>query len=457
MVGTAEGEDGSATIDFHQVIMFQGEDPTTTEIERTDAVWVVHKTAWSVPHDVDTLYAYVPDGARNVTIEQMESISHQGTSIFSPGKYSVQQNPDNPPTVELVEDGELAGMYSWSFPSGIDRMSHASVPFSSQEEMEDFDPELTNASEWTIFNGTVGLAPDIGSATYTSKRYIAGTDVLSVNITYLASGAEGNMTFEVTKDNGTTWIPIQNATLTPLDGAGSKLRWRVSMIQDPSLNNTPVLEYLVLAVDFIEEVETIWIQAEYWLEIPTKGLEFDIFLPLDSNETGFVLLAYADPELVFSLEGADVTKDPSETYPGKLSYLHMTGDYEKTLTFTLKIEKPTSPSNEGANVLLFMIPIVLAILIGIVYLKSRTPQSVMDSERAPRDIKEGERVVAAKGAADAREGLMVEKAELMAAIKALDFELEKSMIGPEEHEIRREMIMVKTVDVMRRLDEIGED
>ncbi|NIP37439.1 MAG: hypothetical protein GWN18_20950, partial [Thermoplasmata archaeon] len=224
------------------------------------------------------IYTYVAPGARNITYDHVVSYSHQGSTIYIPGEFSASNNPHSPPSVGPKEGEGFDGYYYWRFSDEAERDVLQAINFTSESDFGDADPELTGIEDWVFDDGVLSLASNVSTATYVSKVYTGGVDISSINTTFNATGVE-NMTMEVTVDNGTTWHePVPGVPLE-FDDIGAKFRWRVTMAQDPTINNSPRLDWADFNTLFTPEFTELLMETTYILDIESKVLEFDQVFP----------------------------------------------------------------------------------------------------------------------------------------------------------------------------------
>jgi len=115
------GDTSVGVTQFHQVIMMQGDDPSSTEVEPRDQVLVLDRAFWSIPWNSTEVYTYISPYARNVSMDNIKSVSHQGSSVFVPGDFSRAVNPDDPPASGWVVEDGYEGYFYWRFPEGVSR------------------------------------------------------------------------------------------------------------------------------------------------------------------------------------------------------------------------------------------------------------------------------------------------------------------------------------------------
>ncbi|MCK4971304.1 MAG: hypothetical protein KAS77_12265, partial [Thermoplasmata archaeon] len=280
---------------FHQMIMVQGDDPDTSMIEARDMLSVVDRSYWEIPWDSDEVYVSMPEDAKSIIVEQVESIPHQGQNIYVPGKYSAMQNPDDPPETGRVTEGDYEGFYYWRFPEHADRSENDTMDVDTDEDFADYDPELTDPDDFIFSFGSIGLAENVTGATYTSKMF-TGHELTQVGLSYWGYEME-NMTFEVTGDNGTTWHPAESGTTSAIPGGGNQFRWRVNMTQDLADDAPPILDWVTFIIHFMPDTTDTWIEASYLLLIPEEGLELDEMFPFDVDNSGLVYVGYFDHDV----------------------------------------------------------------------------------------------------------------------------------------------------------------
>ncbi len=440
---------------FHQIIMLQGNDPDTETQEAKGNVQMIQRTYWRIPWDSDEVYMSVPTDAADLSLDHVDSVPHQGSSVFIPGRYSLSHNPDDPPETGRVSGGDFDGFYYWRFPSMADRDTDATLAFNTTEDFEDYDDNFTDPEEWEISNGTLTLAGNVSSATYTSKMYLGGEGIKSVNLTYDGLVME-NMSLEITIDNGTTWMTVENGkTVTTEEEEGNEFRWRVTMTQNVSDPLPPVLDVVTAEVEFTPPWTEIWLEASYSMWIPKEGLVFDLQFPFDPETPGLIFVSYVDLDVELTVTGMEVTRTPGGKYPDKATYTHMMSTYTCTVTFefTYHVEPGTDPDLPW---LLYVIPLVLVVLIGLLYYFS-TGSGKEPSEDEPGE--DGDEPDGEDGDGtdlDDMDGAELEerKAMLLGSIKRLEQEHAEGTVGDEELEIRRDMYKKEAVEVMRRLHEM---
>lgn len=455
-VGSSDGPDlppndpAVGASDFHQVIITQGDDPDSTDKEPRNLVVISERTFWRVPWDSDEVYTYIPGKAENVFIDQVEAFEHQGQTFFIPGDYSASANPHSPPTFGRVGSGDYQGMGYWRFPEGADRTQRSVVSFAENADWEDMDTNLTDPEDWLIIFDSLSLDENVTQATYTSKRYTGGMDIVSINMTILGE-YKSNMTFEVTWDNGTTWHPIVEGEPLPALGEGTEFRWRVTMTQNDSLNIEPIIDDAAFEVRFIPFKTEIWLEATYHIRVPSQGsAEMYLKFPFDGNYSGMILVAYFDTDMVLDVTGTTVRADPDEKNPGRTTYLHMQGAYEKVLLLTITDEGEAAEGNGLPAWVWFAVPMVIILLVAGAYLLRSKDREVggddmvetpADARRADEDLSE-------------RSELEQVKADILGEIAELDRQLDEGSIDDESHRVKRAELKAEAVEVMRQLESL---
>jgi hypothetical protein len=441
------GDNSVGMTAYHQVSLLQGDDPSTTYEEARRQVLVIDRTYWYVPWNSTEIYTYIPPGARNVTFDHVRSYSHQGSTIYIPGQFSVASNPHSPPSIGPKEGEGFEGYHYWRFPENAQRDLVHILNFTSEADFGDADQDLTTMEEWEFTDGVLAMAANVSTSTYVSKVYTGGVDLVNVNVTFEASGSE-NMTLEVTADNGTSWQEPVAGVPMEFDHDGTEFRWRVTMTQDPALNNTPTLEWTDFRALFTPEFTELLMETTYIIDMESKVLEFDQVFPFDISTTTYVMVFYIDKDMTLEVTGTEVTKSASSMVPGKDTYTHMTGGHDPIITF--KVTDVKAVQEDGSTTTLMMYAVVgiliLIMAIGIAM--------VLLSDRRRPATKDGDTQVGSDGDLD---DLVQRKDALMEAIKDLDGDLEIGLITEEDHRARREELKRETMDVMRLIDERDAD
>jgi hypothetical protein len=413
-----------------------------------DVVRVIDRSFWSIPWNSTEVYTYISPLARNVSVDHVRSVSHQGGSIFVPGGFSRALNPHDPPAMGWMEGEEYRGYFYWRFPDNVSRDVVNTLVFESDADFNDADPDLTAMGDWNVSGGTLSLATNTSSSTWVSKRYTGGVDITSINMTISADMGE-NMSFKVSTDNGTTWNPIEPGTPLDVDGQGYEFRWSVSMGRDPVSNATPVLHNVSFDVQFTPESNDIWLEAQYTLDIIGGALEFSMTHPFDVHGSSFIFVGYVDVDMSLELEGANLTRTDGSVYPTKATYTHMGGQRSALLTFTITDEREDGNGDGGTSIWLYVgiLILVVMMLIGIVMVIAGDRGKAEDGAVDDVDPGDGE-----DEAVEDTEDLEARKATLLEAIRDLDEDHEIGLLDDEEFEERRAALKAETVEVLRRLD-----
>jgi hypothetical protein len=432
---------------YHQVTVMQGDDPSTANVEPRTQILVIDRTYWYIPWNSSEIYTYVPPGARNVSFDHVQPYSHQGSTIYIPGAFSYANNMASPPSIGPKEGEGFEGYHFWRFAQDAQRDLVNSLNFTSTLDFADADPEFTVMDDWNFTNGTLRLETNISSSTYVSKVYTGGVDLINVNATYLVSDEE-NATMEITVDNGTTWREPEHGVNLEFDDEGTEFRWRVTMTQNVSLNNTPELEWAAFDSLFTPRFNELLMETTYIMEVDGKELEFDQVFPFDLNTTTFVMIFYMDEDMTLEVTGTEVIKTPSTMIPGKVTYTHMTGGHDSIITFHVTDLKATQEEGTDTTFWMFVVVGVLILLmcIGLAM--------VLLSDRGGKEAPAGGPV---ESSAEGNDDLLTRKAELMEAIKDLDEDREIGLISEEEHMARREELKADTMDLMRAIEEQEEN
>jgi len=430
---------------YHEVILVQGENPQTEEVEHEHDVWVLDRTAWSVPWNSSTVYIWVPDGARNVTIEHWEQNTLSTTTDYVRGRFHQFYHPLDADMVKVVTQGPYAGFHSWSFPDGADRNFSAALSVQNRSQFHQQTGESVNLSHWNLTGGMLRLEPGVNASTFTSNTTEAGYDISAVTPSW-EMNATGNYTIFVSADNGTTWKNATNGTRLLFPGIGNQLRWRVEMEQNVSTNDTPILDGIELDIEYVTEYMDVFLFTSYVLHIDDGSLEFDMYYPFDGSNTGMVFLGYVDPDYTLVSTGVNLIVSQQEGYEGKVVYRHMAADYQPYITLNITHTPDDTVSGGFSNLPLFLlvgiILIAASIFIGLKY--SRSQQSKGKPKSAARKKSDAD---------DDRELLEKKKARLERKLADLDEEVELGLIDAEAADELREDYRDKLDDIEEKLAE----
>ncbi len=453
------GDPSIGTTAFHQIHVYQGDDPNTEAEEPKDLVRVVEYTNWVVPWNSSGLFHYVPEDASSITLDNVAYVSTSQGPTYAHGPYSAALNPDDPPTVGRVTEGTYAGYYGWGFPEGAETTRPAVLSLLGEEEFIDYDDALTNASHWVIGNETLELAPGVPVSNYTYHGFEFGDDILSVWMNATPIAHEDNITYWASVDDGTSWYRVENGTEVDFVDQGNHFRLRIEMSQNTSLNNTPVLDKLTTVVGY-SPIE-IWLQSSYRLELKDGGLEWDVRFPYDQGGAGLVILVYVDPDVKVDINGTSTTVGKHGSYPGKVVYMHMTGPFSSVLTFTLQEEEEEGLS--GSMFLALTVVLLLIVVVAIAYLRFRSVRAPPEEDEEPSEEEE-EAEEEAKDEAEEPSGvgegsveeLEDKKEKLLQAIKRVEREHEEGLISEEEHGRLTAMYRKRAIEIMKELEKLKE-
>ncbi len=467
------GEPTTANPLTHQLIFFQGEDPETSTVEPTSLVQVLDRTVWRVPWNETVLYASIPMAATDIVFDHVEPFSHAGVTVFVDGAYSAGKNPTSPPAKGRVSSGPLSGLYFWQFPSGVSRaQTVVRNPF-AEGTLTDFEPAATTADAWDIGNGTLALKEGVGAAVYTGRTVRLGHDIVSVNVTWSGAGIGENLTVQVSADDGATWEEARNGTPRSMDGTSAALRWRVSMVQDTALNNTPVMTNMSVKVNHVPESIDIWMNLEYNLQLDSDGsLDVQISYPFDNAQSALIFLGYFDSHVQLKVEGMDVTSATIEGFPNKMVYRHMSGNYLNDLVFRVETVDDAGWGFGRTLLVLGALLVIIAIVLYF-YMSARSRRLVEGEEDEPPEDEGGEEAEAYEDEGEEDEGtddgegegepmsdlddlsleeLTSMKEDILRAIKRADGELEQGILGEDEHAAIRATYKRRALQVMKAIE-----
>ena len=84
----------------------------------------------------------------------------------------------------LVTEGDSAGSYKWYLSDEASRHTSVEALYNSSGLNDIYDPDKTEIEDWNITSDSIGLAPGISSANYTSRMENLGHDIISINVSF---------------------------------------------------------------------------------------------------------------------------------------------------------------------------------------------------------------------------------------------------------------------------------
>lgn len=358
---------------FHQILVLQGDDPNTPEEEPRGLIQVVDQTYWSIPWNNSQVYTYVPPGAREISIDHVVPMDEDGRSVYVPGEFSVISNKDDPPETGWMTEGNYSSFYYWTFPEGAQRGRSVQLDVDTTLQFRQFDEEMTVAEAWDTSGGMLMLLPDRTTSTFVSRTENTGMELLTVDMTVEGTSTDA-MTFAISVDNGTTWLPMTDEGPMEVPVSGREFKWQVTFEQDGSMEKLPALERLTFELIYTPEFNDIWLETSYTLEILEEGLEFDFTLPFDGDGTGFIVYVYTDDDLPFSVNGTEMETTVDPEYEGKVLHRHLSGYYASLITLAMDVDEPGNEDTEDGDRELAIwalvgLVVLLVALLGIGFLR----------------------------------------------------------------------------------------
>jgi hypothetical protein len=350
---------------------------------------VVDRAYWSIPWNNSEIYTYIHPYAQDISLEQVRGADQQWTSIYLPGEYIANTDPQDLPGTGWIEEGNYSGLYAWSFPVTAQRGRERTVDVDTTLDFRQFDGQMTAAGDWDTSGGTLVMLPDRESSTYVSATHPIGMDLLTVEMTLEGRSTE-NMTFDVSEDNGTTWTAISQGTPVDLPGTGAEFKWRVEFTQDASMEEAPSLDRVVFDLAYTPESNEIWLETTYTIDIPEDGLELFLSLPFDGEGTGCIIYIYLDEDMPLMVEGTEMEPTLDGDYPGKVLRQHLTGEYAALITVSFDVEE-TGPTDGGNGdelpwaLILVGLVLMLALVLGWDFMSRTRSNEADDRDEGPTE------------------------------------------------------------------------
>ncbi len=374
-------EPGLGMISYHELMLFQGDNPNTPEIEPDSLVKASDKTRWIVPWNASYVYVSVPESSYNVAITNVE---YDGVD-FVAGRYNL---PDGtmPPQYSLVTTGNAAGSYKWEIPAEAPRYTTVKALYNSSglDQAYDNDTGMANIDEWNFTQDSMRLAAGIPSANYTSKMENIGYDIVSINISLNSSSNSDNITFLISEDDGDNWMEVEFGMRMEMSAVSAEMRFMIQMSQDTDLNNTPVIDDLLMDIEFIPDNIDVWLETSYDIDIPADGIDFSIHLTYDIPDMPIYYVGYFDEEIHVE-SGFQVTTTAFETLPGKMVYMTMGEGHSDHLSFSIRMPTSSNEMSTSTSVIIVLIFVILTMSIVGLYLRKYALSDDKDESEDEKD------------------------------------------------------------------------
>ncbi|MEE9152330.1 MAG: hypothetical protein V3U20_10950 [Thermoplasmata archaeon] len=428
----------------HHIIMIQGDNPGTTEIELEYEIMAVERFFFLIPWNESRVEVSVPLNAIHESID-LDHVVDGGSMGYIPGEYSTFWNPNNPPFKELKDmEGMsccIANKYVWVFPGGADRNFTVSTLVDTDSEFNQSFDRLRSDDAWNF--SVSGMRLKLGKAfgDYISIPIEMGVNITKVEMTWNVSMHEENITFYISNNNGTDWMDMKGHEGEEMNftAQGNELIMKINMTQNIGENNTPVLNGLWINVTYTPLYNDIILQLNYVVERESNKFEF--ILDLYEDDANFVTphtIIYINKDHTLDSSGIPLELFESQTeFPDKSAYTFMSGSFTPEAKITIQ-----SIEEEQFPWVLILALIAIVLIISILLIGGVRKKEISEPSLAQDTVAQDEEM----------EKLKHKKEGLLKAIKKLDTDFEEGLLDEEVYKELKSSYKSKAVDVMKQMD-----
>ncbi|UCE73746.1 MAG: hypothetical protein JSV56_12070 [Methanomassiliicoccales archaeon] len=429
----------------HHVIMIQGNDPDTAEIEPGNEMLAIERFFLLVPWNESFVDLPVPL-AMKIGSQDIDHVGYSDMFGYVPGQYSLYMNPGDSPYKEFrnMEDMTccIAHSFVWGFPKGADRNQSQDIHLDTGSAFKENMDDSRSIDVWNFSEDTMKLKMGEYSGEYISTATKMGAHIPKVEIDWNISMHKENVTFLISNNNGTNWLDMTSHKGEEVNFSvqGNELIWKINMTQNITLNNTPVLTDLWINVTYTPMYSDIILQLDYVLERKSDKFEFtmDLYKDYDDGVVPHILI-YTDKDHIVESEDIPLTLYGSQSeYPGKDVYIFMAGSFSPEAAITVqKVEEESQIS------WLLIFPLILIIIFVGAFLMGRARKREMTKSA------EGQTATADNGD---MEELARKKEGLLTALKELDSDFEEGNLDEDIYNELRSTYKKKAAEVMSQMD-----
>lgn len=429
----------------HHIVLIQGDDPKTPEVESENEIYVVERFTFWIPWNESFVEVAVPKEINSERAD-FDHVIYVDPMGYIPGMYSAYWNSTTTPYKEFISmenmDCCISNRYVWGFPSGSERNHSASSLLDTPLDFEQYVDEDRSDDVWNYSDSGMRMKPGNAFGDYLSQSSELGVNITKVKMSWVVLENEENITLFASNDNGAHWLNMTGKEGQQLffTTSGSDFVLKFNMTQDVKRNNTPLLSELGINLTYTPDYNEIILQLYYIVERDPSSDEFDFTLDLH-EDSDYGIAPYI---IVYINEGYSVKSDQTPLtlyeeqteYPGKNSYVFMGGSYSPEAIITIQ-------KDEGKGQIpweLLLVIIILLVCIGIV-IATRSKKEPKDTSKPVTKV------------SNEKKKLLERKQNLLKAIKKLDKDFEAGILDEEVYRELRADYKRKTVDIMKELDQ----
>ncbi len=451
---TAAQEDPpmNATGYNHWLEIMQGDIPDSEQVE-ADNMLLVHDTMfYVVPWYESRVYMSIPNGAEVVYILDVHN-------LFNNGSWG---------------QSEYVDWYYWEFEQGADRDMYAFVEHDSSAVFSqgDYDATLFDIND----NGT-SLKSNITYGEYTSLSITNSEIVNFTSASPIFNSNSSNVTFQLSNDNGTTWIACGSGETIDFTTSGNELKYRAILSDNPVTQ--PDISNITIEYSYTPQSTIIALRSEYVIFSETDPLSFNMQKQLMYDISDVNILFYHDPgfepgsDNITWMQHYEINPAMLEAFekPGKEVHI---GSATPGLLISMSLVEGHGDDAAGPNYYLYSIIAVIIIisLMGI-YLSRKdsdlegddlkdtsSSETLEDGEPSEDEADKDDDIEKAEvpenedteAFVEVNDDFSTQKENILKAIKKLDADLESGDISKDVHTELKANYKKEAVRVMKELD-----
>jgi hypothetical protein len=429
-------------LEWHNIIIVQGDDPSTPEIESEDNLIATEFVYFLVPWNESIVRTFIPKSVTpsTIVVDQVVEVTYPDQSTaFVYGEYSALMNPQNPPYKEFIDktgaDCCIAHWYLWGYPNGSSRDMEGYAHGSSGDHFNQSYDSIISDDVWNFTGPGLELKEGESAGEYISiPMEIFSTyeviNITSIEMDWNVTEFSENVSFSVSINNGTHWLDMNpnKGQLINFTTPGNELLWKMNMTQNVSLNNTPLLSDLWINITYTPAFSELVLQMNYVMPKDPVTDQFQFIMDLYEDmkyQRDPHVLVYVNPDHSLSANGMPFTfYDTQSQVSGKELYFFMpgTGEFSPEVTITIPyVGSETSPNEEGDFPWLYII--LLIIILAMIAVLLIVPEKKKEDEEG--DI---------EADTEELEQLEQKKEKLQMAISKLDSDFEEDLIDEETYD-----------------------